>query len=283
MALIKREKIAYDLGYRVINNYVFNPEGNKISDHLGSNNFRVFCINHNKKYLTISIHALLGYELFGEKIWNKKFRIHHIDKNKLNNIKSNIEIIKWIGARNKDLSGNKIGKLLILEKRRDQNKSITYYLCKCDCGNETIVSGSNLKSQATKSCGCLQYEYLTEGQRKPVNDVVCTRIITYYKRNAKSRNIKWDLTREKFKELIFLPCYYCGSLNKLMSEAWKSSSILKNEVPHNGIDRKDNDQGYTESNSVTCCTNCNFAKNSFSFEEFKNWAIKLAENIKNII
>ena len=29
------------------------------------------------------------------------------------------------------------------------------WLCKCQCGNELIVSASNLKSGNTKSCGCL--------------------------------------------------------------------------------------------------------------------------------
>lgn len=33
-----------------------------------------------------------------------------------------------------------------------------YYLCKCDCGNEHIVEGSDLKRGKTKSCGCLQKE-----------------------------------------------------------------------------------------------------------------------------
>lgn len=34
-----------------------------------------------------------------------------------------------------------------------RNKDV-YWLCKCDCGNETWVKGSNLTSGAVKSCGC---------------------------------------------------------------------------------------------------------------------------------
>ena len=30
--------------------------------------------------------------------------------------------------------------------------------CKCDCGNEIIVSGKHLRSGNTKSCGCYQKE-----------------------------------------------------------------------------------------------------------------------------
>lgn len=31
----------------------------------------------------------------------------------------------------------------------------TQWLCQCDCGNETIVRGDNLKNKTTQSCGCL--------------------------------------------------------------------------------------------------------------------------------
>lgn len=34
--------------------------------------------------------------------------------------------------------------------------------CKCDCGNEHVVSGGNLKSGDVKSCGCLAHEVCTQ-------------------------------------------------------------------------------------------------------------------------
>ena len=37
----------------------------------------------------------------------------------------------------------------------------------------------------------------------------------------------------------------------------------------NGIDRKNNNLGYTYDNCVTACTTCNKAKNSMTIEEFK--------------
>ena len=36
----------------------------------------------------------------------------------------------------KDLTGNKIGKLLLTERKRENNR--TYYYCKCDCGNSLL-------------------------------------------------------------------------------------------------------------------------------------------------
>lgn len=35
------------------------------------------------------------------------------------------------------------------------------YRCRCDCGNECIVRGSNLRNGNTKSCGCAKNEWLS--------------------------------------------------------------------------------------------------------------------------
>ena len=34
--------------------------------------------------------------------------------------------------------------------------------CRCRCGNEVIVTAGNLKSGATKSCGCLRKEAVSK-------------------------------------------------------------------------------------------------------------------------
>ena len=60
-----------------------------------------------------------------------------------------------------DITGNKYGMLTVI--RRDGTwfdkwgfSSCPTWLCKCDCGNEVSVLGRNLKSGATRSCGCLK-------------------------------------------------------------------------------------------------------------------------------
>ena len=51
----------------------------------------------------------------------------------------------------KDLTGSKIGKLMILD-RKIENNNIFYY-CKCDCGNKKWIRSENLtKKQPTLSC-----------------------------------------------------------------------------------------------------------------------------------
>lgn len=54
-----------------------------------------------------------------------------------------------------DLTGNKYGMLTVLgESGRNKNK-MKIWRCKCECGNETLVTTNNLKRGHTQSCGCL--------------------------------------------------------------------------------------------------------------------------------
>lgn len=53
-----------------------------------------------------------------------------------------------------DLTNEKFGRLTVL-REVDRVKSRRRWLCKCECGNETIVYQSNLRGHHTKSCGCL--------------------------------------------------------------------------------------------------------------------------------
>jgi hypothetical protein len=59
----------------------------------------------------------------------------------------------------KDETGNRYGKLLVLEKMPPRKKGGGYpirWRCRCDCGKETIVCGTSLRNGNTKSCGCLR-------------------------------------------------------------------------------------------------------------------------------
>jgi hypothetical protein len=58
----------------------------------------------------------------------------------------------------KDLTGQKFGRLTAIEFRGTNKSGNALWLCKCDCGNETVVRGSSLKSGHTKSCGCFHDE-----------------------------------------------------------------------------------------------------------------------------
>lgn len=56
----------------------------------------------------------------------------------------------------KDLTGQKFGKLTVLERDIDKkDKEKVYWKCQCDCGNIVSIMSGQLKSGKTMSCGCL--------------------------------------------------------------------------------------------------------------------------------
>jgi hypothetical protein len=66
-------------------------------------------------------------------------------------------------SREKDLSGQRFGKLIVIERNKKINGNLSdKWLCKCDCGKETIVKQSNLHSGHTCSCGCLNEEKISD-------------------------------------------------------------------------------------------------------------------------
>lgn len=55
-----------------------------------------------------------------------------------------------------DLTGQKFNKLLVIKIEKYIPLGKSTWLCLCDCNNKTIVVGSDLKNEHTKSCGCLK-------------------------------------------------------------------------------------------------------------------------------
>jgi hypothetical protein len=55
--------------------------------------------------------------------------------------------------KHKDLIGQKINKLNILDYKIENKRS--YFYCECDCGNKKWIRSDGIASQQTKSCGCL--------------------------------------------------------------------------------------------------------------------------------
>lgn len=55
-----------------------------------------------------------------------------------------------------DLTGQKFGKLLVIERVENNRFGHVCYRCKCECGGETIVDATNLRNGNTSSCGCIK-------------------------------------------------------------------------------------------------------------------------------
>ena len=62
----------------------------------------------------------------------------------------------------KDLTGQKFGRLTVIERAENGKNGSTRWLCRCECGNEKIIEGGHLRSNKIKSCGCLLTDILID-------------------------------------------------------------------------------------------------------------------------
>lgn len=60
-----------------------------------------------------------------------------------------------------DLTGQRFGRLIVLGRTELEKTGQARWLCKCDCGNETVVQSYDLRSGNTQSCGCQRQENFT--------------------------------------------------------------------------------------------------------------------------
>lgn len=58
-------------------------------------------------------------------------------------------------VQGKDITGQRFGKLTVLYPCSYKKRSTIIWHCKCDCGNECDIDGSNLRAGKTNSCGCI--------------------------------------------------------------------------------------------------------------------------------
>lgn len=89
-------------------------------------------------------------------------------------------------------------------------------------------------------------------------------ILWSYKRSAKKRYYEWTLSDEEATNLFLSNCFYCGA------------------EPKNGIDRVDSRLGYTISNCVSCCSDCNYLKRRMPLGKFKEYVSRFHLHIERI-
>ena len=62
-----------------------------------------------------------------------------------------------------DMTGQKYGKLTVLERAENDKNGKAQWLCQCDCGsNPKIISGAALRRGLTISCGCNKLEKISK-------------------------------------------------------------------------------------------------------------------------
>ena len=137
-----------------------------------------------------------------------------------------------------DLTGQRFGRLLVLERAETVTEHRTVYKCLCDCGNEVIVRSDSLTSGRTQSCGCLQKEKVT------IHGETNTPLYNVWYDMRRRCNYENDANYERY-----------GGRGITVCDEWNDDYVpFRNWALDNGyeqglsIDRIDNNLGYYPDN-----------------------------------
>lgn len=169
----------------------------------------------------------------------------------------------------KNIEGNRFGKLLVISRVSSSNNDHhVHWQCLCDCRTFCIVSGKNLRTGHTTSCGCFRkVANLTHG-------LTGTRQIkrVYEKRRREKEqglDSQWTYLMELALQTMFPNCINCGSADQMNTDHVYPLSAGYGLVP---------------GNAVRLCKSCNSKKHAKMPEqlssEFKNNVLESAEKFR---
>lgn len=170
----------------------------------------------------------------------------------------------------------------------------TKVICK-DCGKELFVRNDYLKMHKGRCQRCAKLynwyndEYVKKCseshkgkenlyRRLPTGEANFNGLYGSYKRSAQARGIEFQLSVETFRILTKGNCYYCGVEPNQKYDEKSNKWIITGYWIYNGVDRKNDDVGYTDDNCVSCCKICNYAKQGLSDIEFLEHIRKIYNN-----
>lgn len=196
----------------------------------------------------------LTNQIFGH--WKVLYRTNNTPSNKVQWVcqcdceKGTIKPVEAKSLKNKTSTNCGCERNKTIAKKNDikihkRNEKGEIILKKCFRCGEWLSLDNFWKSSSQKdgySGECKKCSYSSKENRYNI-----------YKKNAKKRNIDFQLTKEDFYKLTSLKCHYCGDINE-----------------YNGIDRIDSNLGYIKENCVPCCEYCNKMKLNYSIDFWLN-------------
>ena len=160
------------------------------------------------------------------------------------------------------LSNKRFGNLIAIEPIGLIPKRGMKWLCKCDCGKLVEKYAASLNALYGVKCHCDNGLGLG---RKPIlkkGEAAFNELYGSYKSKSLKRKIKFELSKEQFKNLTLDNCFYCGDSPTNIQKGRNGDYV------YNGIDRVDNNKGYELDNCVSCCDYCNRMKLNYTTLEF---------------
>lgn len=147
---------------------------------------------------------------------------------------------KDIGEKlTQDLTGMRFNRLTVIRPAEKSRTGETRWVCRCDCGKETIVQSNNLKSGLVKSCGCYRHDYLVEAHT--IHGETGTRLYNIW---TKMRDRCDDKNNKNYGGRGIL---VCKEWNESF-ESFRDWAIANGYREDLTIDRIDNNKGYSPDN-----------------------------------
>lgn len=147
-----------------------------------------------------------------------------------------------------DLTGRIFGRLTVIGKSAVQDRlRRPKWLCKCECGNSSDVMGEKLRKGRTKSCGCLQREFVRDALNRTTHGHARENATTPEYRAWQSMRVRCGRKSDKG-----YPTW--GGRGIKVCERWQSSfeaflgDMGLRPSPVHSLDRKDNDGNYEPGN-----------------------------------
>lgn len=179
------------------------------------------------------------------------------------------------------LEGQRFGRLKVIS-RIGSNKGQALWRCLCNCGNFKETTTRSLTSLGTQSCGCLNDENRRKPHKPtyflPPGTAAKNRLMTAYRRSAKTRGKLFLLTLEQATVLFEQNCFYCGA----KPSNYMISPRSNGGYQYNGIDRINNSLHYIADNCVSCCSICNRMKSTLDKDSFLMHVKRIADRIGHV-
>jgi hypothetical protein len=235
----------------------------------------MYCIQHRKKLIEEDVDKYHADNAETMKKWRdaNPEKVQEINEKSKNNIYKYYQVYK----------NSAILKQLIFEITKDEYLIIVKSPCtycgiiqeKGFNGIDRIDSTVGYVNDNCVSCcamcnymkGCLDkdiftqrvehiatYNKFVEGKLYPASFKDYNPYYESYILRAEKKRFIFDISEELFDTITSCPCYTCGKLST--------------KEHQNGLDRIDSSIGYIKNNVYSCCGNCNYMKNNYSYKIF---------------
>jgi len=165
-----------------------------------------------------------------------------------------------------DLRGQKKGLIYVEEFSHIDDKLGAIWYCTYKSGRGALIATRLLNGDTFTG-----FKYLP-----PIERTARSLRGSYRRIAEKQRNMRFDISPYKFRQLTSQDCFYCG---KPPEQEFKNKAKEPTTYLYNGLDRVDNTKGYYLDNVVPACGTCNEMKSKMTLENFKEKIEKIYHNI----